>query len=931
MIEAFGFDRPEILWALLALPVWWALPFFGRRRLGLRRRLLAVALRTALWVALTLAAAGLTRRTTVDDLAVVFVLDRSASVGPLGRDDGVAFVRAALEARRPHDLAGVVVVGSDALIEAEPRSELTFSGVESSPDPNQTDLASGVRLAAALLPSDRTRRIVVVTDGEETRGDAARQVLAAAEEDLEVSVVKVGRGDHPEIIVEDLLAPSHVDQGAAYEVHVVVRSDLAGDARLRVWRNEAYLGEVPVHLDAGHATVIPLGQEGRTPGLYRYRAVVEPDDPASDGLTENNQALGTVEVAGPARLLVVEGTPGEGASLIAAIRADGLEVDRLSPADLPPGVEGLREWAAVILVNVPAYALSGRQQASLKSAVTDLGRGLAMIGGDTSFGVGGYHGTPIEEALPVRMDLEDKSRFPKLAMVMAIDKSCSMGGGFGSKLALAQEAASLTAELLTPRDQLGVIGFDGAATWVVPLQTLEDPARVVGLINSIRIGGGTDIYPALKLGFEALQSSDAALRHTVLLSDGITAGADFQTLITGAASHGITLTAIGVGADSDRRTLADMARWGGGNWYQVEDPSAIPAIFTREALLASRSFLVEEPFFAIEGAPSEVLRGLPAADLPPFGGYVATEARPRAVVGWRIPDAEHPALPLFATIQAGLGRSAAFTSDVGSRWAGAWVRTPGFQSWSAQLGRWLVAGGETGNLTVDTEIRDGRLVVTVDAWDAQGGFRNFLDGEARVVAPDLSVEGLPLEQIAPGRYQASRPVDQDGAWLVGVSLAQGEQVVGQAVAEAVQPYSPEFRARGAGDALLAELARVGRGGVVTDPAAVFRRPQIPRRVPRPLWPLLLGLSAVLLLIDVAVRRLDLGGDPRTLASPVPGAAPTRGFRAAKAVPGTATPAAVLDDAPPPAQVDPDSYAGRLLAARRAARKKTDGDRPKDGS
>lgn len=928
-----GFDRPDLLWLLAAIPVLWAVVLLGPRKLSLRRKIVVSAARTLVWAVVVLAVAGATWRTEVDDLAVVFVLDRSASLGPAGRDEAVAWVRESLAAQGDHDLAGVVVVGNDALVEAEPREALGFAGVESDPDPNQSDLAAGIRLATALLPGDRTRRIVVLSDGEQTRGDAARQALVAAGEDLDLAVVPVGGDRGPEVLVEDVVAPARVDQGAAYDVRIVARAERETDAKLRLWRNETYLGEVPVHLAGGRATAIPISQEATEPGLYRYRAVLEVATPGADGFPENNTAIATVQVAGRPRILVVEGAPGVGRHLAEAMRGEGLDLDVKGPADLPAGLEELRGWSAVILVNVPAYALTVRQQESLRSLVVDLGRGLAMIGGDHSFGVGGYHDTPIEEALPVKMDLEDKSRFPKLAMVLAIDKSGSMGGGQGSKAALAAEAAVLTAQLLSARDELGVIAFDDAATWVVPLRPLDDKQGTIDLIGSIRPGGGTDIYPALDEAFTGLRRSDAALKHAVLLSDGITADGAFQELITKAHAEKSTLTAIGIGTDADRQTLSDMAKWGGGSWYLVTEPAMIPAIFTREALLASRSFLIEEPFQPAPGRTSEVLRGIPASALPVLGGYVATEAKPLATVGWTIPDPEHPALPLFAHMRAGLGKSAAFTSDVGERWAGEWVDDPSFSQFSAQLGRWLAAGSESGNMSVDAEIRDGELVVTVDAWDGAGGFRNFLDGEARVVSPDLEVESLELVQIAPGRYQATRAVDQDGSWMVGVELADGENRVGQGVAEVVQPYSPEFRARTAGGALLQELGRVGRGGVLAAPADAFRRPEVARLVPRPLWPALLALATLLFLLDVALRRLDFGWDRRArtveLATNAATARVWQQARAKPVAPGERSAAAEVQEIPPPTapvpEVDPDSYAGKLLAARKKSRKRTGGE------
>lgn len=929
----FGFERPEFLaLLLLTLPIL-GLAFWSRRKIPWYRRLLAVGLRLALLFVIVFAIAGFTWQKAVDALGVVFVVDRSASVGGSGQAQARQFIEAALANQGPEDRAGIVVFGADSMVETEPKESLEFHGVEASPSPHQTDISAGLRLGTALLPSDRARRVVLLTDGEQTRGDATAQALLTAGEDLELQVVAIGGQGGPDVLLEDLITPPRVDEGAAFDVRVVANSETPATGKLRLYRNSDYLGEMPVTLEGGgRAKVLNFRQEADSAGLYRYRATFEADAESMDGLSQNNQVMSTVQVTGRPRVLLSEGYPGQSNHLVQVLQKEGLKVDVVRPEDLPADLPQLRPYAALFLSDTPAYMLSTRQQRAIQSYVRDLGRGLVMLGGDQSFGVGGYYNTPIEEALPVGMDIEDKTRFPKLGMVHAIDKSCSMGQGGGSPLDLAKEAALQTVELLNERDLLGVIGFDGAASFIVPLQDLHDKQGVIDDISSIRSGGGTDIYPAVERSVDALKDSDAALRHIILLSDGGTSPGAFQELMTRAnRDHNITLTSIAIGQYADRTTMESFAKWGGGNYYLVTDASAIPAIFTRETLLASRSFLIEEDFRAQPGAPSELTRGVSASQIPILHGYVATSPKRRAVVSLIAPGKDDRGDdPLLAQWRYGLGRSVAWTSDAKARWASDWVGTPSYTRLWGQVARWVVAEGGENAIQLQTEIREGQLEVTVDAFDPLGGFKNFLDGEARIVAPDLSVHPIELRQVAPGRYRATMPVDQDGSWLVGVALQEGEEVVGQAVEEAVQPYSPEYRSRGAGPGMLAELGRLGGGGLITDPAAVFARPPVSRKIPYPLWPWLMGLAALLLLIDIASRRLDLSSGTRGTFMREPTAAGPRYAFKPRAKPTGSTADLEIDeplndepDVPtkPRVEVDPTSYAGRLLAARKNARKK----------
>ncbi|MCB9677372.1 MAG: VWA domain-containing protein [Alphaproteobacteria bacterium] len=933
-----GFERPEFLWLLLLAAPVIGLAFWSKRKIPLFRRLLALALRLALLVTIVFAIAGFTWQQAIDALGVVFVVDRSASVGGSGQAQAAQFIEAALEHQTREDRAGIVVFGADGMVEVEPKEGLEFHGIEASPSPHQTDISSGLRLGTALLPSDRARRIVLLTDGEQTRGDAAAQALLTAGDDLELQVVTIGGDSGPDVLLEDLITPPRVDEGATFDVRVVMNAEQPAFGSLRLYRNNEYLGEMPVDLPGGgRARVMTFRQSADTAGLYRYRATFEASDASMDGLPQNNQVMSTVQVTGRPRVLVSEGKPSDARHLVKVLEKEGLQVDVVAPEDFPPGLPELRPYAAIFLSDTPAYMLSSRQQKAIQSYVRDLGRGMVMIGGDQSFGVGGYYDSPVEAALPLNMDIEDKTRFPKLGMIHAIDKSCSMGGGAGSKLFLAKEAALQTVELLNERDLLGVIGFDAAASFIVPLEELHDKQRVSDDIASIRPGGGTDIYPALERSVQALANSDAALRHIILLSDGMTSPGAYESLLKDAHDNKhITLTSIGIGNDTDRTTMEQFARWGGGNYYLVTDPSAIPAIFTRETLLASRSFLIEEDFRAAMGSPSELTAGIDAGRIPTLHGYVATSPKERAIVAMVVPGEEKNE-PLLAHWRYGLGRSVAWTSDAKGRWASEWVGSDSYTALWGQIARFVVAQGGDSALQLETEIREGQLEITVDAFDAAGGFKNFLQGDARVVAPDLTVHPIELRQVAPGRYRATLPVDQDGSWLVGVALTEGQEVVGQAVEEAVQPYSPEYRSRGAGPGLVAELGRLGQGGVITDPAQVFARPKVARQIPHPLWPWLMAIAAMLLLLDIASRRLDLSAaGPGSIVrqTAVASTGPKFQFRAdPRKAPAPAQSASgevvvdALEEADEPAlpkkpavEVDPKSYAGRLLAARRTARK-----------
>lgn len=908
-----AFERPEMLWILLLAAPLCVLAWKSKRRQSTLRRVTSLTIRLLILCTITLSLAELTALHESDELAVVFIVDRSTSVGTEGLRQSEAYIDEALEYARPGDAAGVVIFGGQPQVESEVQSPPRFDRVEGQIDPHRSDLAAGVRLGTALLPSDRTRRLVLLSDGEQTRGNVREQARRTHDDSTGLEVVPIGRERGSESWLDDMVSPARVARGATFEVRIIVDSEQPAEGQVRLYRNNAYIGSVPVSLPGGQARTLNLNQQAEEAGLLRFRAVLELNEPHMDSLAQNNVAITTVQVEGRPRILIAEGDPGGSDALAAVLRGDGIEVDIVSEADIPPSLSALRPYGAVFLSDIPAFSLSTRQQEALRAHVRDLGGGLVMLGGDRSFGVGGYVRTPIEDALPVRMDIQDKSRFPSLAMVLAIDKSCSMGGGAGSKLGLAREAAIRTADLLSDRDSLGVIGFDGAASWIAPLRPLTERDQILDDISGLRSGGGTDIYPALNSAIEALNETNAALKHIILISDGQTTPGNYEPLIRQAFDRKITLTSVGIGTDSDSQTLAQFSQWGGGSYYTVTDHHSIPAIFARETLLATRSFLVEETFNPVDGVPSELTRNTSARSIGSLHGYVATEAKARATVGLVVPDDDQQH-PLLAHWQFGLGRSVAWTSDAKGRWARDWVGSENYTTLWRQVARWVLGGDSPDNIAVDTSIRSGRLSITADAFDGLGEFQNFLSGEARVIAPDLAVHRLNLQQTGPGRYEAAFPVDQDGSWLVGVTLERDGEPVGQAISEAVQSYSPEFRPGHDGGALLKDLARIGGTPMGADPKSVFQPPETRRRIPQPLWPFLVLAAGFLWLMDVAARRLDWGPPPALSKPATAGAANSR---MPPLVTRTGTPETPTTD---PDEED-DDYTSRLLKARKKARDK----------
>jgi uncharacterized membrane protein len=633
-------------------------------------------------------------------------------------------------------------------------------------------------------------------------------------------------------------------------------------ATLRVLAGSEIVYEGQHDLRRGQQTFsLPL--TAGAPGFVSYQVQLSPEQ---DGFYQNNRLDAFSQVEGPPQILMVAPTPGESlpggdtrpdehSALLGALQAAGFQVDVVTPARLPSDLPALAQYNSVVLVDVPARVLGLNQMENLQSYVHDLGGGLVVVGGPTSYGVGGYYDSPLEETLPVEMQIKDEQRRPSLAMVFIIDHSGSMSetsGGVG-KLELAKEAAARSVELLFPTDRIGVIAFDDAASWVVPMTELSNPGEVVNAIGGIQIGGGTDILAGLHAMADVLPGDPAKVKHVVLLTDGGANPTGIPELVQRLfEENGITLSTVAVGRDA-APFLEDLAALGGGRYHFTVDAGSIPSIFTEETTLATRAYIVEEAFFPTLVNSSPILGGIEST--PRLYGYVASTAKDLAQVILATDKDD----PVLATWQYGLGRSVAFTSDATGRWAKDWVSWEGFPAFWAQAVRSTVGDSLDTALEMNITTEDGRARIILDAYNRSGEFLNGYRIDANVVAPDGEAQLLTLSQVAPGRYEAYFQPKEQGVYLIRFSGQSNEGTAGERFSETIGwtlSYSPEYLRLESDSDLLLRLATITGGKVASpDPADVFVHDLKALRDSRPIWPWLLALAAVLLPFDVAARRL----------------------------------------------------------------------------
>lgn len=852
-------------WWLLGLAALLVLVYYFRHSLvdfSRRQMITSLALRASIAVLLILALAGLNLLRPTREQFVVFAVDRSLSIGDEARkaaDDYVARAVAGVGGNRYAILPfasepGEVRLGTSSKPATPTPKPSTSPGQPSAADQKAdpagldakgTDIASALEVAAAAVPPFYVPKVVLVSDGNATTGEALK-AAAALQGKVEVSTVPLPARKDPEVQLSAVNAPPQVQQGEPFNVEVVIDANHADDAgQVEIYRGDVKVADQKVKLKAGENRVTlkqSIEQGGLTPITARLRGY-------RDTLLDNNSDFGLVFTAGKPRVLLVESDLEQVKHLTWALEEQNMQVDVRPPRGAPDNLAELQNYDLLILSNVPATSLTRLQMEVARTYVKDLGGGLIMLGGDQSFGLGGYYKTTLEEILPVRSDFEKEKEKPSLAMMLVVDKSGSMGG---EKIEMAKEAARAAVELLGPADQVGVLAFEGENFWVSELHPCTDKGFVLDRIASLEAGGGTVMAPAMEEAYEVLKGAVAKLKHMIILTDGISAPGDFEGIAQAMAADRITVSTVAMGSDAAQDILEEIARIGNGRYYVAEDPGQVPQIFAKETVTASKSAINEQPFTPTLVRPTQVLSEVGLDEVPFLLGYVVT--RPKATS--EVILATEAGDPLLAWWRYGLGMSVAFTSDAKARWAAEWLNWPQFGQFWAQVARHAQRKSETKGTVVQVARTGRKASVSLDAIDPTGRFLNRATTELTLVDPRLGTKKLPMEQSAPGRYQAEFDTTQAGSYQLMFSQTLNGQVLGQQSRGLAVGYPDELRLKPVNRDLLQSVAQVTGGRFDPAPEAVFAPPT--RSVPRatPLWPYLVAAAAVLFVFDVALRRID---------------------------------------------------------------------------
>ena len=838
----------ESYWPLLFLLVipylWW----IGTRSavdLSPRHLQLSTAIRSLIVVALAIALMQPVLYKTSTYVSVVYLLDVSRSVAPGAIQKAMDWIQTTNAAGKP-DHAEYVAFGSNSMefdkIEELKKVKVASHEAPGILDQSKSDLSAALDAAMRSFAPNHIKRVVLLSDGNENAGNMSTALHGLQRENAHVYTIPLEARVNRDAWIESVLAPANVTSDEQFPVEVNVYSQFDTNSTVELKKGNDVLGTRSVHLVEGLNRFAFDTRVSDPSGTVVLTASIKT---AGDSFEENNVFRQPVVVKGRPRILYVEGHSPSMEYLKKALAQEGLTADAGGVELLPSTVAQMDQYDALILSDVDPKAMSPQQMQTIETYVKDLGGGFIMVGGENTYGKDGYSRTPIEKILPVTF--ETKKRPPTIAMVAVVDVSGSMSGG---QLTIAKEAAKAPLKALRNSDRFGLLSFNTGYNWVAPIQAAGNREAISSQIETLYAGGGTNVYVGLNAAYEALKDAPDEVKTVILLSDGITQQADFKGLSDNMVKAGINVSAISVGVRSNKELMADIAQWGKGRLYMIDSYERVPQIFIKETELALGKTLQEQPFLPILKKNVSAFKGIDFATAPRLLGFVVTKAKPTAEIllteSWTDD-------PLLARWQYGLGKTVIFTSDVKARWATEWLGWSGYPKLWSQLVRETMrrSGDEYFNFKVT---RDGdSALLSLNALDREGRFRNELHPQVRVIGPDQKLVSVDLPQVGPGAYESKIDMAQDGNYTFRATV---EGTVGT-TRTLEYSYPAEYHFYPPDIQKLKTISAATGGKFQPEPAEIFNPNGESREYPTPLWPWLAGTVLGLFILDILLRRLRL--------------------------------------------------------------------------
>ncbi len=741
------------------------------------------------------------------------------------------------------------------------------------PDSTATDLASALEYARTLFTNPQTGKIVVLSDGVETDGNATSVIKSIAADGIKVDTVHFPNEEKDELQIVSVDIPDqHFVVGEAFLIDMTLRSNLGNTEQpisIRFIDNGEEVGVASVTLTKEEQTLpveIVLNERGMHELSFEIAST-------NDTLTQNNRYHTYINLQEFDNLLLIERYAGESEKL-QELLAEKYNLTALSIENdtdkMPRDINAMAEYEQIVLVNIAYSDMPAGFEALLNQYVYDLGGGLFTVGGTNDI----VNGKVVPHAYN-REDMEKSTYYkqmlpvnaidytPPIAVMIVVDASASMSMG---KLEAAIEGAEACLDALNDRDFCGVMSFQSRASEELAVLPVSQREQILESIKKIGDdddagSGGTIFSDAIIRAGRALSVIENVERkHIIMVTDGDPGDSyeDYLPYIEENMKDEITMSVVTIDISSHlKEKMEQTATAGGGKFYNIKysEMQTIPSIMQQDLVLeAIAEIEYGEEFLLSIKDKTTVVAGITEESIPPLTGYYGTVKKEDALV-----PLMGKYVPIYAQWKYGKGNVGSFMSDLNGEWSNIFI--------DDLVGKTIITNIVDSIFPTQDVRADGlNYIIKKDNYTTQLNVHGVDEDhriEVEVIPVSESLAHLLDKGISVTAAESNRrfifEIKDAGLYEIRIKNFDAEsELVSEIVLYETFSYSEEYNMfterAPIGEELLSIIADDGNGIVVADAAEIFLT--FSKTVKKEFDPrvILLILAIVAYLLDIAVRK-----------------------------------------------------------------------------
>lgn len=752
---------------------------------------------------------------------------------------------------------GVICFGKDYEVLTNLGEE--FKSVkESKVNKSATNIKEALEFTATLFEDNVIKRIVIISDGEETKeSNIVSVVQTLAVDDIYVDAIYLDNNikeDVQEVQINEIDYVSSTYLNNQEEVYTIIQSNQNAKVFVELYKDNELIRNKAVSLVKGY-NAVTFDLDTTKAGTFNYEIKLVTDDDTSP---YNNSFIFDQTVSEKVKMLFISNDSSDKDAAL-ELYGDTCEIDfKINTKNVPYTVEDLSVYDEFVLSNLDIRNLNNYSQfiASLDTLVSKFGKSLITFG--NTYIQNNYDDptlSVLNNMLPVKFG-NDENEDNLVTICMDISRSMEQV----DRLNIAKATACSILDNLDDEVTVMLIGFYGEVRTVFQQAQAIDRESLKEKIRNLEAYQGTFMGSALNYTYDMVSSLPYSKNEVILISDGLPYGEQAQSAKIVAkkmAENNIMLSTIHTISNEGGDLMKELASLGKGYYYYIRDLEAVEGLVLNGVMNSLTEVILEssESTVEVKLKKENLVEGI--ENLPTIKGLYNNQKKSSAKV---VLEATYTdvvgnsyKIPLYSYWGYGNGKVSTFSSTISGKWVSNWENDASGSKVLSKVDDVNKPKEKISSAFIFDTVNQGTntmLVVQAPSLNVNSVLN------AKITLPDNSIIEKTLA-FDTENYSAIIEADLVGKYNVELTYTYGEKVVTSNYTFNIS-YLPEYNSFTIFEASNLYYMVSNNGQVSEDGKLVLKNDNSKElKYIYDFTPLFMTICAILVVLDIMIRKLTL--------------------------------------------------------------------------